>query len=86
MDLKMAQCLEENNCPDCNFFVDRIGLLEGGPGANGFSDSNAIENLLDESDPFEQDEQMSKQQECDVMRKSNFTENLPAEQQATFCS
>ena len=66
MNLKMDQCLEENNCPDCKAFVDKIGLLEGGPGANGFSDSNINENHLDEAEPFEQDEQTAQQHEVIV--------------------
>lgn len=49
MDKKMTQCLEEGNCNDCKPFVDKIGLLEGGPSQNGFSGgSNTQEVSIDE--------------------------------------
>jgi hypothetical protein len=40
MDKKMEQCLIEGNCNDCKVFVDKIGLIEGGPSQNGFSGGN----------------------------------------------
>jgi hypothetical protein len=42
MDEKMEQCLQEGNCNDCQAFVGKIGLLEGGPDANGFSGGAVI--------------------------------------------
>lgn len=40
MDKRMTQCLEEGNCNDCKPFVDKIGLVDGGPSQNGVSGDN----------------------------------------------
>ena len=42
MDKKMKQCIEEGNCIDCKPFEDKIGLVEGGPEANGFYGAKSV--------------------------------------------
>jgi hypothetical protein len=51
MDKKLEQCLEEGNCNDCMVFVDKVGLLEGGPSQNGFSGGNTEEPVSVEVEP-----------------------------------